>query len=158
MHHSTGIQLQFAGATNLTAYAYSGPYVSQIYQDMIYWAYESYNYSQTIRVEYDVPCGHIVQMLTLQNTCNGYSYMMSPNPASTDVTISQKEEVAKKEKEPRYIKEINIYDKLGNLKKHRKFDKVKKASLNIYDLVPDIYIIEIVYDATKERQQLSIQR
>lgn len=151
------ISLNFAGATNLTAYAYSGPYVTSIVGTTIYWAYDSYNYSQTLRVEYDVPCGHVIQVLSFYNTCSGYYYRLSPNPSKTEVTVSEVENSFGKTKQRRAITELNIYDGAGNLKKHQKFGKVSKASLNISGFKAGVYILEIIDGTFKERQQLIIQ-
>lgn len=54
------------------------------------------------------------------------------------------------------ITEINIYDQQANLKKHEKFAKVKTATLNVSELKTGIYIVEIVDETHKERQQLSV--
>lgn len=81
------IMLVFPGATNLSAVAYSGPYVSSVVDDVVYWTYEPSNSSQSIRVEYDVACGHVVQVLYFTNTCTPFNYRISPNPANTELNI-----------------------------------------------------------------------
>jgi len=150
------IQLDFSGATNLQAWAYSGPYVTSISGTMIYWAYDKYNYTQTLRVEYDLPCGHIVQFVTLQNTCNAYYYSMSPNPAMSTITVTAKDKGTTASTTDKTITEVNIYDQQGTLKKKQKFGKIKTATINISDLKTGIYFIEIVDGTNKEKQQLSV--
>jgi hypothetical protein len=97
--------------------------------------------------------------LYVNSSCYGYYYYsMSPNPASSTVTVSSKDKNAKGEKVDKTITEINIYDKLGNLKIRRKFNKEKKVDLNISNLSADLYYLEIVDGTYKERQKLSVVR
>lgn len=92
------------------------------------------------------------------NDCGYYYYMMSPNPASTTVTISAKETTPKGEKSDKTITEVNIYEQQGNLKKHEKFSKVKTATVNISGLNNGVYFVEIADGNFKERQKLIIQK
>ncbi len=88
----------------------------------------------------------------------GYYYSMSPNPATSTVTVSSKETNTKDNVKHETITEVNIYDQQGNLKKHQKFEKVNRATLNISDLRTGVYFLEIVDGIYKERQQLSVLR
>jgi hypothetical protein len=83
----------------------------------------------------------------------GHRFAVSPNPASNTITVQQKE------KTNITIKEIKIFDNFGNLKKQSKYGNgTIKAQINITDLKTGIYVIEILGDQNKERQQLIIQK
>lgn len=97
-----------------------------------------YAYSSTsgdIRLLVHDACNNtILSTLSVYSSCGGYYYMMSPNPATSTVTVSAKETTAKGEKIDKAITEVNIYDQQGNLKKHQKFGNIKNATLNIAEL------------------------
>jgi pimeloyl-ACP methyl ester carboxylesterase len=103
-------------------------------------------------------CDYYYSSVYVDVSCGYYYYSMSPNPASSTITVSSKETNAKGVKVDKTITEINIYDKLGNLKMHRKFNKEKKVDLNISNLSADLYYLEIVDGTYKERQKLSVVR
>ena len=92
----------------------------------------------------------------MQANCGGYYYTVGPNPSSSTVTVSAQETTATGERIDKNISELNIYDKLGNLKKRQKFNRLKRATIDVSDLKQDIYILEIVDGNFRERQQLSI--
>lgn len=102
-------------------------------------------------------CGTARTGVTIYSNCDYYRYTISPNPASSAVTVEAKQ-TDNKEPNEATITEINIYDPQGMLKKNQKYGKVKKATLtlNIPDLKTGVYIIEIVDGNRKERQQLSV--
>jgi len=102
-------------------------------------------------------CDYFYSSLSVNVSC-GYYFSMSPNPASSTVTVSAKETTSKGVKSDKTITELNIYDQQGNLKKRQKFGKVKQATLNISDLRTGVYFVEIVDGIYKERQQLSVLR
>lgn len=84
---------------------------------------------------------------------SGYYFLVSPNPATTTLTVQQKNN--KNED----INVIRIYDDFGNLKKQTKFGQnTKQAQLYISDLKAGIYFIEILGKQKNERQQIIIQR
>ncbi|RZS72600.1 M43 family zinc metalloprotease [Pseudobacter ginsenosidimutans] len=65
----------------------------------------------------------------------GGPFMISPNPASGQLSVTGKE---------KEIREIQLIDKNGNLRKHiRLATQQKNVRLNITDLKPDIYSIRI---------------
>ncbi|MGK2863778.1 MAG: T9SS type A sorting domain-containing protein [Chitinophagaceae bacterium] len=88
--------------------------------------------------------------------CGSY-YMVSPNPASTGITVST-DEGKTQTTENKTFDEVRIYDFEGTLKKYQPFNKVKTASINTSGLSTGTYIIEIVNGSYKERHQLIIQK
>lgn len=82
-----------------------------------------------------------------------------PNPAKGSVTVRMKQINAQNNTNHlQDIREIRIFDKLGNIKKVIKFPKNTKVStLNINYLNTDIYFIEVSDGKNKARLQLSIQ-
>jgi hypothetical protein len=94
---------------------------------------------------------------TFLNGCYYYFYSVSPNPATSNVTVSQKESTASNS-ESKTVSEVKIYDMQGNLKKVQKFNKVKTAIVNTSGLPNGTYFIEISSGDYTERQQLLIQR
>lgn len=101
---------------------------------------------------------NILIPIYVQSSCDGYYYSISPNPATSTVTVSSKQTTLKGGKVDKTITEINIYDQQGKLKKHEKFGKVKTGTLNISGLNKGVYFVEIVNGNSKERQQLIIQK
>ncbi len=95
-------------------------------------------------------------MFTQVNCFGAMVYEESPNPATSEVTASVAEGTSAKQDNTAVITEVNIYDQQGNLKKHQKFSKVKRARVNVSDLRAGVYFIEIVNGTYKERKQLSI--
>ena len=87
--------------------------------------------------------------------CDGF-YMLSPNPASNNITISSDQRKAASEQKT--FSEIRIYDLAGNLKKLTKYNKVRSAGISISDLSNGIYTVEITEGGFSERKQLMIQR
>jgi hypothetical protein len=117
---------------------------------------------------YDV-CGYNNGYVTVYPSCGSFRiagnyYSISPNPASSNVTISVKRDMLSKNANPkdpvvtRGITEVNIYDQAGLLKKRQKFGKTSTANINVSNLNTGIYFIEIVDGTYKERQQLAILR
>jgi hypothetical protein len=65
------------------------------------------------------------------------SYLISPNPASDNLTIDGT-------KQKKNIREVHITDKTGRVRKTVRFaDKIQRATVNISGLTPDIYYIKI---------------
>lgn len=151
------VTLNFPASTNLQAWAYSGPYVTAVISSTIHWSFNPSSYSsQTIRVEYDVPCGHVIQVLTFNNTC-GYRFSVSPNPASDVIkVISQKNHEKPAENLP-IITQISIYDNTGNRRKQQLHNWTSEASISLTGLQPGIYFIEIVSGDYVERQRVVVK-
>ncbi len=123
------------------------------------YAYES-TAGEIRLLTYDACNNTRLSTLYVSSSCGEsyYYYSMSPNPATSTVTVYSKETNTKEKTKHETITEVNIYDQQGNLKKHQKFGKVNKATINIADLRTGVYFIEIVDDNYKERQQLSVLR
>lgn len=117
---------------------------------------------------YDV-CSNNNGYITVYPACGSSriattQYVVSPNPASSNVTVGVRKDLLAKKPNPndpgmtRGITEINIYDQTGLLKKRQKFGKTSTANVNVSDLPTGIYFIEIIDGTFKERQQLVIVR
>lgn len=123
------------------------------------------NYQVGVRVANSCDAGgsYSVQNTYLSGCTFAPVFSVSPNPTTslvtaTAVTINS---TGTSPKPPVTVKhltitEINIYDQLGILRKHKVLGNVKSASVNVSDLATGIYIIEIVSDLYKERQKLEI--
>lgn len=119
----------------------------------------------TIRVEVDTDCES-----TASEDMNFYwicGYRMAnvdvyPNPAKDVVNIRIKDDDAyitnKSMPKLAGIKQVTIYDKFGNVKKIANYNLSKSTSLNVSNLAPDIYFIEISDGINKTRTQLSINK
>lgn len=109
-----------------------------------------------ISVETANACGTSPQsFIVVYVPCEEY-YRMSPNPASSEVTVSADQTKAVKGTNAT-LDEVRIYDQQGNLKKFQKYGKVKTARINISGLPNGIYFIEIINGEYKERKQLNVQ-
>jgi hypothetical protein len=87
--------------------------------------------------------------------CDSY-FVLSPNPATSDVTVTSVENHSLNSSSSKVISEIRIYDNLGNLKKRQAFNKVKTATINVSGLPTGTYFIEISNGTLKERKQLIV--
>ena len=83
-----------------------------------------------------------------------------PNPAKVNVTVRLKEiNNQKGSSQLQDIREIKVFDKLGNFKKIIKYPtNTKTITLNMSDLNTDIYDIEVSDGKNKASLQLSIQK
>ncbi|MEJ7820685.1 MAG: S8 family serine peptidase [Chitinophagaceae bacterium] len=103
-------------------------------------------------VSFVTTCGESPETYPISVGCgNGVMFVMSPNPATNNVTIDGR-------KKNKSIKEVQIIDKLGNVKRVTKYSGDQKLiNLDISGLPSDIYFIKI-YDGQKwESKQLSVQ-
>ena len=85
-----------------------------------------------------------------------YYFAVSPNPATSIVTISSVENNSFQSSSVKTFTEIKLYDNNGNLKKYQTFKNVKTASLTVSELQSGTYFIEISDGTFKERKQLII--
>ncbi len=83
-----------------------------------------------------------------------------PNPASDQVTVSLKQVNDTKIKTKlQDIKEIKVMDKYGNVKKIQKYPaNSSRVTLNLSNLLFDIYIIEVSDGKNKAKLKLSLQK
>lgn len=86
------------------------------------------------------------------------AYMLSPNPASSTMTVSTVDASNGEIKSDYRITEVKIYDQSGLLKKQVRFGKVKTATLNISSLPSGVYMVEVIDGDYREQQQLLIKR
>jgi bacillolysin len=76
----------------------------------------------------------------------GRSLAISPNPASSDISLEIKDEPLSTEaKRGKHIQKIRIVDKVGNIKKLLPGNNLSKIGLTVNDLPSDIYTI-MVFD------------
>jgi hypothetical protein len=90
--------------------------------------------------------------LFVGTSCDGFlSYQVSPNPATSNVRIDGS-------KNNKIIKEVQLIDKTGNIKRARKYNgDIKLVQFDVSGLKPDVYYIKI-YDGKRwESKQLRIQ-
>jgi hypothetical protein len=101
--------------------------------------------------------GSNVCPLTIESTGGGDNYLLAPNPAGNNVTVSANS--AAKSSDAVSFTQINVYDGTGNLKKQLKYGSAtRQAQINITDLRPGYYYIEISNGKTSVRKPLIIQR
>jgi lysyl endopeptidase len=122
--------------------------------------------SNTLRVEGVTDCG-VIEMAydgDIQRACNGsfrsnLSVSLYPNPASGQVQVMLGRTAHERSKEPAYIQQVNVYDKLGMLKKRMVVKGLQQSvTLSVYDLPEGIYFVELVSGGQKVQQTLSVKR
>lgn len=123
---------------------------------------------------YPFEAGYYNVLLTVSGTCGTYyyytstdvhnpwdfRYIVSPNPASSVITIMQNPKSHKTGMQlNESIKKVSIFDNSGNLKKLKTYGPAtKQAQLDVSDLKLGIYYVEISYGDSKERQKIIIRR
>jgi len=95
-------------------------------------------------------------VINTNQSCNGY-YVLPPNPATSEVTISVMENTSGGQND-KSITSVNIYDQQGIMRKQRKFGKTKSASVSISDLPDGMYVVEIVSSDYKEQKLSLVKR
>ncbi|MEQ1553963.1 MAG: trypsin-like peptidase domain-containing protein [Ferruginibacter sp.] len=120
--------------------------------------------NNTIRVEVETNCnasstgyGEFFWM------CGYYRYAnvdVFPNPAKDQVNIKLKQLDSKiNPKSLKEIREVIVFDKLGNIKGRYKYPSQTKAiTLSVTNLITDIYFLEITDGKNKSRIQLSVEK
>jgi hypothetical protein len=82
-------------------------------------------------------------------------FLISPNPATDVITIQEKQSSTAKDG----ITAVKIFDNAGNLKKQMKCTSgAKQVKINVADLKPGMYYVEISSGQINERLQLVIQK
>jgi len=160
--YATYTTVQLPGATNYTWFYPGGwTYVSGqgTYTLTLIAKGATGNYQVGVRVANACDAGGSYAMKnTYLSGCNG-SYIVSPNPATSTVSISiadLKTNSTNLSTSSQTFSEINIYDEVGNLKMHKIFNKIKATTLNVNNLPLGIYTIEIIEGSYKERKGLQI--
>jgi hypothetical protein len=101
--------------------------------------------------------GSNVCPLIEQFTGGGDNYLLAPNPAANNVTVSVNN--AAKNSEAASFAQIRVYDGTGNLKKQLNYGGgARQAQINVADLQPVYYYIEISNGKTTVRKPLVVQR
>jgi hypothetical protein len=115
------------------------------------------NYQVSVRVANACDAGGSPTFAYFYVSCSTLApaYTVSPNPATNEVTVTGSKTSTKSAIAPS-IREVNIYDQLGILRKNQKFSKVPKASVNLSGLSTGVYVIEIVDGTNKVRQNFTI--
>jgi hypothetical protein len=94
---------------------------------------------------------------TIYSPC-GHQFSISPNPASSTLNINAVSESGTSGIQPSTISEVNIYDLQNTLRKHQILNNLSSASIDVTNLPIGIYVVEVVDDTYKERQELQILR
>jgi len=110
--------------------------------------------SHDIRVRsYSAQCGYSAwfESYFIVADCSGSGFAISPNPATDNVKIDGR-------KENKKIKEVQIIDKLGNIKKLVKYaGEQKLVNLSISGLPADLYYVKIFDGQKWESKKLRIK-
>jgi hypothetical protein len=126
------------------------------YEDVLVHFFRSTQNTLVLQMDVTNTCGTTSnQFGFLEIDCSGLrrpktnSYKISPNPASSTITIYP----ADKEKNE-LISEIFITDFNNNIVSRNIFGKVKSAQYNISDLRPGTYNVTIVTNVNRETQKI----
>jgi len=142
-----------------------------------YWGWTTSNNGHTLNVSQKYANKYLSLKVTATNACGsinkiydfnsgacfvsapvtGDNYLLTPNPAEDNVTVSVNS--ASKNSEAVSFAQIRVYDGSGNLKKQLKYGSdTRQARINIADLRPGYYSVEISNGKTAERKPLVVQR
>lgn len=118
------------------------------------------NYQVGVRVANACDAGGSYAIKNFYVSCYYFGvYTVSPNPASSDITIATSSSAAKfttKYKDQTGISQINVYDQYGHLLKKEKFGDQNQVTVKVNSLSAGVYIIEIISGNYKERHKLSV--
>lgn len=100
--------------------------------------------------------------LTVDIFCETPSYAVSPNPASTELTVSilrtDSQTASRSEISNETIDYVKIYDLNGNLKKTLQCKGSRSATVNVSDLREGTYILEAGNSKFSEKQQILVRK
>ncbi|MCK9403078.1 MAG: T9SS type A sorting domain-containing protein [Chitinophagaceae bacterium] len=104
---------------------------------------------------------YVVTFPVMTYGCGYSSYSVSPNPATSTITVSPNTKVSsaqnKAEKTP--FTEIEIIDKLGNFKKRLKFSKgTNTATIDISFLPTDTYLVRVFNGTNWEEYKILVAK
>jgi hypothetical protein len=115
-----------------------------------------------ISVEAVGACGTSAQTSrSIKVPCNGGGALaVTPNPASTIITVSAKTATPQKAEAQTIssFNEVRIFDFQGRLMKYQPVITSGQATLNIADLKEGIYFIEVSNGTVRQRQEFMIKR
>lgn len=146
---ATGFQLSVSGGGYFSGGATVKTITTDYYDTHDIGVYVPNNCNVTIRpvnncgVSVYVP--YVVSFSVMTYGCY-YSYIVSPNPATSTITVSPDPKIssAKNKAEKSSFTEIEIIDKQGNFKKRLKFAKATAiATIDISFLPTDTYVLRI---------------
>jgi len=144
-----------------------------------YWGWTTSNNGQTLSVSQKFANKYFSLKVTATNGCGsinkiytfgsdvcpfsvesigvGDNYLLAPNPAENNFSVSVN--TAGKSSETVSFTQIRIYDGTGDLKKQIKYESgTRQAQINITDLRPGYYYVEISNGKTSIRKLLVVQR
>lgn len=160
---------QLPGATSYSWFYPSGwsasGYTTSALTLQIPYSTTSGNYQVGVRVANACDAGGSPGVKNFYVSCSGIMvYAISPNPATTEVTITPVNDASATvstrtvAKNNATVTQVNIYDQQGILKKQQMVGNQKQVKVNVSSLRTGIYFIEIVAGSYRERQQLSVLR
>jgi hypothetical protein len=144
-----------------------------------YWGWSTSNYGHTLYVSQKNANQYLSLKVTAANACgsinktytfgsgvcpvipefviSGDDYLLSPNPSGNNFSVSVNTSVKSSEKIS--FTQIRIYDGTGNLKKQIKYGNgTRQAQINITDLRPGYYYVEISNGKMSVKKPLVVQR
>jgi Pregnancy-associated plasma protein-A/Secretion system C-terminal sorting domain len=113
-----------------------------------------------IRVRsYSASCGYSAWYTStfIIESCSANRFALSPNPAVSSLTVSLSADISPAESVNYKINSVKITDQSGILKKNQNCNNSKTATVNIDNLSPGIYFIEIIDGDYRERKQFIVQ-
>jgi hypothetical protein len=132
----------------------------------LYVSQKNANKYLTLKVTATNACGSINKTYTFgsdmcpiipQYVTTGDDYLLAPNPAGNNFSVSVNSTA--KGSETASFAQIQIYDGTGNLKKQIKYRSgTRQAQINITDLRPGYYYVEISDGKTSVKKPLVVQR
>jgi hypothetical protein len=162
---ATSVTFQWPGVSGISCYqSSSNPSVSQT--GFIYYPSQSkfwftLSSGQSITVSFSgTGCGGTT-IATRSFTVGGHYYVVSPNPASSSITIAPVDgsNLTTESSQISTTAQVSITDVSGNLKKQQQFSSgTAKMQLNVADLIPGTYFVRIINGTINETHQLIIHR
>jgi hypothetical protein len=128
------------------------PYASSTYADVIG--------GGTVKLTYTDVCGTTQNAggPTVYSNCHSFAYIMSPNPAQDNVTISSDNSNIKSSSQNK-IYQIRITDALGTLKKSVEYKSgINTTQISLSGLNSGAYLVSVFDGTNWDTQQLIIQK
>ena len=162
----TTVAFQWLGATGISCYQSStNPPVSQtgfIYYPSNHSFWFTLSSGQSITVSFSATSCGSSTIATRSFTVGGNPYVISPNPASSSINITSSSPGSSSKTENTEtggMTQVSIIDVNGSLKKQQQFSNgTFNMQLNVADLVPGTYFVQIINGGINETQKLIINR